>query len=105
MTHEQDIWHCYKCGNQFGRHDQFFDGDCEKCHESELAKELAEYRKNIYTIGELRKHLEQFNGDDIVVVEIHEGSRSEDLYSFHIDSISDVKLGDGTEVSEVRLCI
>jgi DNA-directed RNA polymerase subunit RPC12/RpoP len=32
MTHQEDIWKCYKCGNEFGRHDQFFDGECEECH-------------------------------------------------------------------------
>jgi hypothetical protein len=59
----------------------------------------------IYTIGELRQALSQFKDDDIVVVEIHEGVRHEDLYDFSIDAIDGVKLTDGTEVSEVRICI
>ena len=59
----------------------------------------------IYTIGELRQALSKFKDDDIVVVEIHEGARYEDLYDFSIDSIDGLKLTDGTEVSEVRICI
>ena len=42
MTHEQDIWKCYECGNEFGRHDQFFDGKCENCH-----KDIVELKGNI----------------------------------------------------------
>ena len=59
----------------------------------------------ITTIGELREAIAGFNDDDIVVVEIHEGSRSEDLYEFSVDEIIGLRLVDGTEISEVRLCI
>jgi hypothetical protein len=61
--------------------------------------------EKIYTIGELRKAISEFNDDDIVVVEIHEGIRGEDLYEFDIDVIDGVKLTDGTTISEVRICI
>jgi hypothetical protein len=69
MTHEQDIWKCYECGNEFGRHDQFFDGKCENCHKEtvelkgnitvnilELASELAEIEMRInwdYRLGNI----------------------------------------------------
>lgn len=61
--------------------------------------------EKITTIGELRKSIEQFNEDDIVVVEIHDGERYSDLYQLTIDVIDGIKLVDGTEVKEVRLCI
>jgi hypothetical protein len=61
--------------------------------------------EKIYTIGELRKAIRQFNDSDIVVVEIHEGERGEDLYEFSIDTIDNLRLSNGTEVTEVRLCI
>jgi hypothetical protein len=61
--------------------------------------------EKIYTIGELRKAISEFSDDDIVVVEIHEGVRGEDLYEFDIDVIDGVKLTDGTTISEVRICI
>ena len=59
----------------------------------------------ITTIGELRKAIADFNDNDIVVVEIHEGSRSEDLYEFSVDKVIGLRLTDGTQISEVRLCI
>lgn len=59
----------------------------------------------IYNVGELRKALAEFDDHDEVVVEIHEGSRSEDLYDLHIDVVNGLKLVDGTEVREVRFCI
>jgi hypothetical protein len=32
MTKQEDIWNCFNCGNQQGRHDMWFDGDiCEEC--------------------------------------------------------------------------
>ena len=61
--------------------------------------------KTITTIAELRQAISQFNDNDLVVVEIHEGSRSEDLYEFYVDNIDNVKLMDGSEVTEVRICI
>lgn len=33
MTRQEDIWTCEKCSKQQGRHDLFFDGICEECHE------------------------------------------------------------------------
>jgi hypothetical protein len=59
----------------------------------------------ITTIGELREALAKFDDNDAVVVEIHEGERTEDLYEFTIDSIGGLKLEDGTTISEVRICI
>lgn len=61
--------------------------------------------EKIYTIGELRQALSKFEDNDLVVVEIHEGVRHEDLYDFTIDVIEGVRLIDGSEVSEVRICI
>ena len=59
----------------------------------------------IYTIGQLREAIKDFNDNDELVVEIHEGSRSEDLYIPTIDVIHGVVTADGEFVSEVRLCI
>jgi hypothetical protein len=57
------------------------------------------------TIAELKKAIENFNDNDIVVVEISEGSRTEDLYDFYVDSVSGVSLTSGEIVNEVRICI
>lgn len=59
----------------------------------------------ITTIRELREAISQFKDDDAVVVEIHEGVRNEDLYEFTVDEVVGLRLVDGTEISEVRLCI
>lgn len=59
----------------------------------------------VTTIRELREAISQFKDDDQVVVEIHEGVRYEDLYDFTIDEVTGVRLIDGTEISEIRLCI
>jgi hypothetical protein len=33
MTRQEDVWHCYECGDEQGRHDMWFEGDiCGKCH-------------------------------------------------------------------------
>lgn len=33
MTKQEDIWQCFNCGEQKGRHDQWFSGDlCESCN-------------------------------------------------------------------------
>jgi len=61
--------------------------------------------EKIYSIGALRKAISEFNDYDIVVVEIHEGVRGEDLYGFKIDVIDSVKLTNGATISEVRICI
>jgi len=61
--------------------------------------------KPFCTIAELKKAIEKFNDNDIVVVEIHEGSRSEDLYDFYVDSVAGVSLTSGEIVNEVRICI
>lgn len=55
----------------------------------------------IYTIGELRQAIKHLNDEDIVVVEIHEGERHEDLYTFYIDD--SIQLDE--ERREVRICI
>lgn len=57
------------------------------------------------TIAELKKAIENFNDNDIVVVMISEGVRSEDLYDFYVDSVSRVSLTSGEIVNEVRICI
>ena len=62
-------------------------------------------KKAYCTIAELKQAIQQFNDNDIVVVEIHEGSRNEDLYDFYVDSIQGVSLNTGEIVSEVRICI
>lgn len=59
----------------------------------------------IKTIGDLRQAIATLDDNDAIVVEIHEGMRSEDLYDFDIDVIDGVELSDGTTISEVRLCI
>lgn len=61
--------------------------------------------QKIWTIGDLREAISKFDDNDSVVVEIHEGERTEDLYQFTIDSIDGVQLTNGTTISEVRLCI
>lgn len=55
----------------------------------------------ILTIGELRKALANLNDEDVVVVEIHEGARHEDLYTFYVDD--SIVLDEG--IREVRFCI
>lgn len=32
MTRADDVWCCEECGKEQGRHDQFFDGICQECH-------------------------------------------------------------------------
>lgn len=56
-------------------------------------------------VNELKKLLEDYNDDNYIVVEIHEGVRHEDLYNFTIDVIDYVKQPDGTFGNEIRLCI
>lgn len=60
---------------------------------------------HIYTIGDLREAIKDLNDYDALVVEIHEGERSEDLYTPSIDIICNVEMEDGTTIREVRLCI
>jgi len=57
------------------------------------------------TIKELKEAISNCNDNDEVVVEIHEGVRYEDLYDFTFDKIDGIRLQDGTEISEIRLCI
>jgi hypothetical protein len=57
--------------------------------------------KSILTIGELRQGIKHLNDEDIVVVEIHEGERYEDLYTFYIDD--SIQLDE--ERREIRICI
>jgi hypothetical protein len=68
-------------------------------------EELNRQASKITTIGQLRDAIVTFDDDDIVVVEIHEGTRSEDLYEFTIDEIEGIKLSMGKIVSEIRICI
>ena len=55
----------------------------------------------ILTIGALREATAHLNDADAVVVEIHEGVRHEDLYTFSVDD--SIELSEG--VREVRFCI
>ena len=71
----------------------------------ERTKMETEKENKITTIGELRKSIANFNDNDIVVVEIHEGTRSEDLYEFTIDEIAGLSLVNGESLSEIRICI
>lgn len=57
--------------------------------------------KSILTIGELRQRIKHLNDEDVVVVEIHEGERHEDLYTFYIDD--SIQLDE--ERREIRICI
>ena len=55
----------------------------------------------ILTIGALREATAHLNDADVVVVEIHEGVRHEDLYTFSVDD--SIELSEG--VREVSFCI
>ena len=57
------------------------------------------------TIKELKEAIANCNDNDEVTIEIHEGVRHEDLYEFSIEKIHGIRLMDGTEISEIRLCI
>lgn len=59
----------------------------------------------IYTIGDLREAIQDLDDNDAFVVEIHEGERSEDLYTGTIDILYNIQLTNGTTIKEVRLCI
>lgn len=59
----------------------------------------------IYTIGALRNAIQHLDDNDAFVVEIHEGERSEDLYTGYINILYNIQLTDGTTIKEVRLCI
>jgi hypothetical protein len=62
----------------------------------------------ILTIGDLRQEIQHLDDNDIVVVEIHEGVRHEDLYTFYIDdSINyiDDSINLNSTMREVRICI
>jgi len=64
------------------------------------------YMKNILTIGDLRQAIQHLDDHDVVVVEIHEGERQEDLYTFYIDdSITIVSDDLNSAMREVRICI
>lgn len=59
----------------------------------------------IYTIGDLRNAIAEFDDNDALLVEIHEGERGEDLYTPKLDVIGRVNMANGTTIREVRLCI
>jgi len=62
--------------------------------------------KKILTIGDLRQAIQHLDNHDVVVVEIHEGVRHEDLYTFYIDdSITIVSEDLNSTTREVRICI
>jgi hypothetical protein len=44
-----DLWECTCCGNEFGRHDQYFDGKCEKCNEEQGEQKKKNKKKNPVT--------------------------------------------------------
>jgi len=59
----------------------------------------------IYYVGQLRKALEDYDDNDRIVIEIQEGKRHEDLYSFYVDYVSGLIDINDKDYSEVRLCI
>lgn len=61
--------------------------------------------RTIATIGQLREAIKDLRDDDELVIEIHEGFRSEDLYVPTIDIIENIEVQGGKFISEVRLCI
>lgn len=61
--------------------------------------------QEIYTIGQLRQAIKDLNDNDELVIEIHEGTRNEDLYTPYSDIIHGIVSADGTFISEFRLCI
>lgn len=62
--------------------------------------------KSILTIGDLRQEIQHLDDNDIVVVEIHEGVRHEDLYTFYIDDSITIVADDlNSTMREVRICI
>ena len=62
--------------------------------------------KTISTIGDLRQAIQHLDDHDVVLVEIHEGERHEDLYTFYIDdSITFVSYDLNRTTREVRICI
>jgi hypothetical protein len=62
--------------------------------------------EKILTIGDLRQAIQHLNDPDVVVVEIHEGERPEDLYTFYLDdSITIVSDDLNSTTREVRICI
>ena len=73
MTHTEDIWNCYECGNPQGRHDLWFEGDvCENCHND---TPILDRKNNILAQGDLvllrdAKHILDdetiFNSGDIM---------------------------------------
>jgi hypothetical protein len=73
--------------------------------QSRIGVEILKSECKITTIGQLRKSIANFDNDDMVVVEIHDGTRSEDLYEFTIDKIEGIRLNKGKIVSEIRICI
>ena len=65
-----------------------------------------EIMKKILTIGDLRQAIQHLDDHDAVVVEIHEGERQEDLYTFYLDdSITIVSDDLNSTRREVRICI
>ena len=65
-----------------------------------------EIMKKILTIGDLRQAIQHLDDHDAVVVEIHEGERQEDLYTFYLDdSITIVSDDLNSTMREVRICI
>ena len=90
---EEDLnAHLTQCG-QVGIEVGFINGDPDKSD------------GKITTIGQLKEAIKDYNDNDLVVVEIHEGTRHEDLYDFTIDKIDGIQLEDNSLVSEIRLCI
>lgn len=62
--------------------------------------------KTILTIGDLRQEIQHLDDHDIVVIEIHEGERQEDLYTFYIDDSLTIVSDDlNSPKREVRICI
>lgn len=58
MTHAHDIWVCNHCTNPKGRHDLYFDGICEKCHDKLLKIDSSYYNEHT-------KELQLYIGDKL----------------------------------------
>lgn len=50
MTKQEDIWNCSECGQLYGRHDLWFEGEiCEKCY-AEINYAIVDYDKMQLTL-------------------------------------------------------
>ena len=62
--------------------------------------------KPITTVGELKSFLQGWNDNDQICLETTDlkTGDAEDLFPFYADAIEGIRLEDGSEVAEIRLC-